>query len=114
MKASAPIADAPIWPEALAMQAARSQLPPPGETAGRSAVAERPVKARTAKRDRPDREPGLKRANFGQGAGLPTLLLLPQLLRLLPGRLLAALDAWSYRLAQQKADTQRRRRCVTP
>src|SRR3982750_3025529 len=83
MKASAPIADAPIWPQAPPVPAARSQFPPPGETAGRSAGTERPLKARTARRDRPDREPGLKRANFGQGAGLPTLLLLPQLLILI-------------------------------
>jgi len=84
MKASAPIASSPIWPQAPAEPSpglARSQHKSPGESAaGRSAVAERADKARPAKRSRPDREPGLKRANFGRGAGLPTLLLLPQLL----------------------------------
>jgi hypothetical protein len=34
---------------------------------------------------------------------------LPLLLRLLPGKLLAALDAWSYRLALQRAEQRRRR-----
>jgi hypothetical protein len=34
--------------------------------------------------------------------------LLPQLLRLLPGRLLAMLDAWSYRVAQSRAERRRR------
>ena len=83
MKASSPI----LWPEAPTVQTApqsglaRSQHTSPGESAaGRKAVADRPVKARTPRRGHPDREPGLKRANFGRGAGLPTLLLLPQLL----------------------------------
>lgn len=87
MKASSPI----LWPEASAVEAAesssglaRSQHKSLGESAaGRNAVAGRPVKARPAKRGRPDREPGLKRANFGRDAGLPTLLLLPQLLILM-------------------------------
>lgn len=35
--------------------------------------------------------------------------LLPHLLQLLPKRLLAALDAWSYRLACQRAEQRRRR-----
>ena len=34
--------------------------------------------------------------------------LLPQLLRLLPRRLLAKLDAWSYRIAQERAERRRR------
>lgn len=34
---------------------------------------------------------------------------LPQLLRLLPRRLLQALDAWSYRLARRHAEQRRRR-----
>src|SRR5438046_10616561 len=83
MKASSPI----LWPEAPTVQTApqsglaRSQHTSPGESAaGQKAVADRPVKARTPRRGHPDREPGLKRANFGRGAGLPTLLLLPQLL----------------------------------
>lgn len=37
----------------------------------------------------------------------PTFL--SQLLRLLPRRLLAALDAWSYRLARRRAERRRRR-----
>ena len=87
MKASSPIASSPIWPEAPALQAAqpsglaRTQPPSPERTvAGRSPVTPRPNRARTQRRGHPDREPGLKRANFGRGAGLPTLLLLPQLL----------------------------------
>lgn len=84
MKASAPIAPSSIWPEAPADSPsglARSQHKSPGETAaGRRAVTERASKARTPKRGQPDREPGLKRANFGRGVGLPTLLLLPQVL----------------------------------
>jgi len=85
MNASSPIASPPIWPEAPAVQVAqpsglaRTQHPP-GAVAGRSSVTPRPNRARTRKRGQPDREPGLKRANFGRGAGLPTLLLLPQLL----------------------------------
>src|SRR5204862_7507645 len=60
---------------------ARSQHPSPGATvAEHSPVTPRPIRARTPKRGQPDREPGLKRANFGREAGLPTLLLLPQLL----------------------------------
>jgi hypothetical protein len=35
--------------------------------------------------------------------------LLPQLLRLLPTRWLAALDAWSYRLARSRAEQRRGR-----
>jgi sn-glycerol 3-phosphate transport system permease protein len=84
MKASAPIATSPIWPEAPAEPSpglARSQHKSSGESAaGRGVVTERADKARPAKRGQPDREPGLKRANFGRDAGLPTLLLLPQLL----------------------------------
>src|SRR5437763_3762142 len=87
MKAGSPIASSPIWPEAPALQAAqpsglaRTQPPTPGGTvAGHSLVTDRPVKARPPRRGHPDREPGLKRANFGRGAGLPTLLLLPQVL----------------------------------
>src|SRR5215217_395549 len=84
MRASAPIATSPIWPEASAEPPpglARSQPQSPGESAaGRSAVTDRPGKARPVKRGPPDREPGLKRANFGRDAGLPTLLLLPQFL----------------------------------
>src|SRR2546423_6478233 len=83
MKASSPI----LWPEAPTVQTApqsalaRSQHTSPGESAaGRKAVADRPVKARTQRRGHPDREPGLKRATFGRGAGLPTLLLLPPFL----------------------------------
>jgi hypothetical protein len=34
--------------------------------------------------------------------------LLPQLLRLLPRRLLAKLDDWSYRVAQERAERRRR------
>jgi len=48
-----------------------------GETASRGA------KAASRKKVRPAHEPGLKRANFGEGPGLPTLLLLPQFLILL-------------------------------
>ncbi|MDB5940759.1 MAG: hypothetical protein JWQ13_325 [Ramlibacter sp.] len=35
--------------------------------------------------------------------------LLPQLLRLLPRRLIAALDEWSYRVARSRAEQRRRR-----
>jgi hypothetical protein len=35
--------------------------------------------------------------------------LLPQLLGLMPKRLLAALDAWSYRLARKRAEQRRLR-----
>lgn len=84
MKASAPIAASPIWPDAPAEPPsglARSHLKSPGESAaGRTVVTERASKVRTRRRGQPDREPGLKRANFGRGVGLPTLLLLPQLL----------------------------------
>ena len=34
--------------------------------------------------------------------------LLPQLLRLLPRRLLAVLDDWSYRIAKERAERRRR------
>jgi hypothetical protein len=34
--------------------------------------------------------------------------LLPQLLRLLPRRLLAVLDDWSYRVARSRAERRRR------
>ena len=84
MNANSPIAGSPIWPEAPAVQAvqpsglARTQHPPGVTVAGHSPVT--PNRARTRRRGQPDREPGLKRANFGGGAGLPTLLLLPQLL----------------------------------
>jgi sn-glycerol 3-phosphate transport system permease protein len=97
MKASAPIATSPIWPGAPAEPSpglARSQHQLPGESgAGHSAVTERAVKARTAKPGQPDREPGLKRANFGREAGLPTLLLLPQLLILVVFFFIPALRA---------------------
>src|SRR5438046_9210021 len=76
MNASSPI----TWPEAPA-GVTKAQREPHGETAaGRHPVADRASKARKPKRGRADREPGLKRANFGRDAGLPTLLLLPQLL----------------------------------
>ena len=83
MNAGSPI----VLSEASAAQVAqpsgltRTQHAPSGGTViGRSSTESRPGKARTLKRDRPDREPGLKRANFGHGPGLPTLLLLPQFL----------------------------------
>lgn len=86
MTASSPIA----WPEAPApalqaeqppAAAARAQRPPGGESAATdNPVADRPAPARTLKRGLPDREAGLKRANFGRNPGLPTLLLLPQFL----------------------------------
>ena len=76
MNASSPI----TWPEAPA-GVTKAQREPHGETAaGRHPVADRASKARKPKRGQPDREPGLKRANFGRDAGLPTLLLLPQFL----------------------------------
>src|SRR5438094_248108 len=79
MNASSPI----TWPEAPA-GVTKAQREPHGETAaGRHPVADRASKARKPKRGQPDREPGLKRANFGRDAGLPTLLLLPQFLILL-------------------------------
>src|SRR5439155_10972996 len=79
MNASSPI----TWPEAPA-GVTKAQREPHGETAaGRHPVADRASKARKPKRGQPDREPGLKRANFGDGPGLPTLLLLPQFLILL-------------------------------
>jgi hypothetical protein len=34
--------------------------------------------------------------------------MLPQLLRLLPRRLLAMLDGWSYRIARDRAERRRR------
>jgi sn-glycerol 3-phosphate transport system permease protein len=76
MNASSPI----VWPEAPA-GVTKAQRARPGEAAtGRSPVTDRASKVRTLKRGQPDREPGLKRANFGRGASLPTLLLLPQFL----------------------------------
>src|SRR5437763_10920534 len=76
MKAGSPIASSPIWPEAPALQAAqpsglgRTQPPTPGGTvAGHRLVTDRPVKGRPPRRGHPDREPGLKRGDFGRGAG---------------------------------------------
>src|SRR5437016_5890816 len=46
-------------------------------------VGSRALRAAKQRPARPDRQPGLKRANFGDRLGLPTLLLLPQILILL-------------------------------
>lgn len=54
--------------------------PHSGSEGRQDAATDRANKARARRRAQPDREPGLKRANFGRGAGLPTLLLLPQFL----------------------------------
>jgi hypothetical protein len=41
--------------------------------------------------------------------GLPLPRLVPLMLRLLPSSLLASLDAWSYRLARERAERRRNR-----
>ncbi len=90
MIASSPI----VWPQAhaptrqggqlLAGEAGSRWEPRGGVAADDGPAMGRLAASHTRKRhQRPDREPGLKRANFGQGAGLPTLLLLPQFLILL-------------------------------
>jgi sn-glycerol 3-phosphate transport system permease protein len=76
MTASTPI----VLRQAPAGPTTARREPHGGSDSGQRKATTRADKARARRRAQPDREPGLKRANFGRDAGLPTLLLLPQLL----------------------------------
>ncbi|VIO81360.1 sn-glycerol-3-phosphate transport system permease protein UgpA [Bradyrhizobium ivorense] len=71
------------WRDVAGSAQSRSAAVPAGQVSRGAAADGGRAVASSRKRARPALEAGLKRANFGEGPGLPTLLLLPQFLILL-------------------------------